>query len=73
MYKCPNCEALTDINAKDSSHQVNDNNEETYCSFECSAVGTLKLLEEKMQVLIRFSGGQTKANLIELLEMIENT
>ena len=47
--KCPNCEVIFDINNSQSTHQVNDNNEETYCSYECSAVGTLRYLQELVE------------------------
>lgn len=66
--KCPNCEVIFDINNSQSTHQVNDNNEETYCSYECSAVGTLRYLEDLARPVV--NGSVEHAN---LLEIISNT
>lgn len=43
---CPVCNTAVDINCSKSTHQVNDNTEETYCSYECSAVATLMYLRD---------------------------
>lgn len=43
---CLVCGQAVNINAKDSTHQVNDNTGETYCSYECSAVATLRYISE---------------------------
>lgn len=36
IFNCPQCFNDFDTNSKDSSHQVNDVLDETYCSLECS-------------------------------------
>ena len=45
---CPNCNCTIDTDDNQSKHQVNDNTEETYCSYECSAVATLKYLNKQI-------------------------
>lgn len=65
---CPQCNIAIDINSKESSHQVNDNNEETYCSYECSAVGTLRFFE----ILLDETEVPTLSR-SEILNIIENT
>lgn len=37
MRSCPECKLSFDINDKDSTHQVNDNFDLTFCSYYCSA------------------------------------
>lgn len=49
MYKCPNCGEEFDINDSFSYHQVNDNNEKTYCSYVCSAQGTLEFIRKGIE------------------------
>lgn len=48
MQTCPNCNSDFDWNDPQSSHQVNDNTEQTCCSYECSAVITLKFLSQEL-------------------------
>lgn len=66
--KCPNCEVVFDINNSQSTHQVNDNNEETYCSYECSAVGTLRYLEDLAE-----NNPTDSLDHVLLVEIIQNT
>lgn len=49
MRNCPNCTLEFDINNSQSTHQVNDNDEQTYCSYECSVVGTLNFLQQEAE------------------------
>lgn len=66
--KCPNCEVIFDINNSQSTHQVNDNNEETYCSYECSTVGTLHYLQELAE-----NNPNDSLDHVLLVEIIQNT
>ena len=53
IFNCPHCKTVINTNDKESNYQVNDNDENTYCSYECSAVGTLqyfKSLDEGLSV-----------------------
>lgn len=68
FMKCPNCEVVFDINNSQSTHQVNDNNEETYCSYECSAVGTLRYLQELAE-----NNPNDSLDHVQLVEIIQNT
>lgn len=64
--KCLNCKSDIDINNKSSTHQVNDNDGETYCSYECSAVATLSHLRSWCN-----QGGHV--DLEDIAQVIENT
>ena len=61
MYTCPKCNIDFDINDRSSTHQVNDINEETYCSCECSEQAMLECDEsiviglKKMGLTERFN------------------
>lgn len=66
--KCPNCEVVFDINNSQSTHQVNENNEETYCSYACSAVGTLRYLQELVE-----NNPDDSLDHFLLAEIIQNT
>lgn len=37
MRNCPECKTTFNVNDKDSTYQVNDNFELTFCSYQCSA------------------------------------
>lgn len=60
-HTCPQCQSKFNYNSPDSSHQVNDNNEVTYCSYACSAINTLHILA------VQFGDDE------EVTEIIENT
>ena len=66
MRNCPNCTLEFDINNSQSTHQVNDNDEQTYCSYECSAVGTLNFLQQEAEK-------NGFLNLDQINEIISNT
>lgn len=43
-FICSQCGTHFDTEDKENSYQVNDNNEETYCSYSCSASATVDYL-----------------------------
>lgn len=66
---CPHCETEFDINDSESTHQVNDNDEETYCSYKCSAVATLMYLKGRMPVILQ----RDKDLCRKVIKIIDNT
>jgi len=64
--ECPHCKSKFDINNKESTHQVKDNTEETYCSYECSAVATLKYLRKESDYF-------KIINSTKIIKIIDNT
>lgn len=46
MRSCPECKVTFNVNDKDSTYQVNDNFELTFCSYSCSAKYTDDRVEQ---------------------------
>lgn len=43
-FICTQCGTHFDTEDKENSYQVNDNDEQTYCSYSCSASATIGIL-----------------------------
>lgn len=43
-FICTQCGTRFDTEDKENSYQVNDNDEQTYCSYSCSASATIGFL-----------------------------
>lgn len=65
-HNCPNCQVGFNYNDSSSTHQVNDNDEKTYCSYECSAAATLRIIKDRIE-------DQEALTILEISEMIDNT
>lgn len=67
LFTCPHCKSDIDTNDKQSGHQVNDVNQETFCSVNCS----IEYLVHNSQAIALEKHGTLplrKENLNELIE-----
>lgn len=62
-HTCPSCQSLVSL---DSHYQVNDNDENVYCSLVCSSKATLDHIQDIL-------GNGEELDSEELLQIIENT
>lgn len=71
LFTCPHCNSDIDTNDKESGHQVNDVNQNTYCSVDCS----IKYLVHNSQKIAVDQYGSlhlSNENLNELIESFSN-
>lgn len=63
MNTCPHCNSSFDWNDPLSGHQVNDNFELIFCSYECSVTYTAHYIKNNQSTL-------SKENIAEMLDLM---